>query len=99
MSNRLHILLSASQDVLCDCLSQIRDGDHVLLADRGVECLFDATHLTAVQERCSGALSALEVDVVARGLRGQADVDGVALVDDENWVLMVVGHDQVLSWK
>lgn len=95
---RLHLLMSARDDAVAECLAQLGPGDEVLLLDEGVYCLAPAgaespalTRLLAVAER----VCALETDVRARLPGEHGDV---RLVGDDDWVRMVHRHRHVLSW-
>ena len=45
------------------------------------------------------AISALEADVLARGIKGKLLPDGVAVIDDAGWADLVLAHKHCLSWK
>lgn len=96
---RLHLLMSANDAAIRDCLALFRPGDYLLLVDQGVAVLAHQQRtesLLAVVGECIGALRA---DVLARGLDVEPGRAEIQLLSDLEWAEKVAMHTQVLSWK
>ena len=82
------------------CLAYAMGGATLLLIEDGV---YAAMRGTAVEADLSGALEriaicALGPDLSARGLDGDAVVDGVRVVGYDDFVDLAVSHDKVQAW-
>ena len=101
MRKVLHQVLTSDSIAVDDCLSFVRDGDTVLLADKGVALLACGSQLFAAEFRRGVAFRvvALLYDVNAQGLESQAVALGCELLDEMQWVEQTSLHDAVMSWK
>lgn len=80
---------------LDDCGLYAVPGDTVLLAGAGVTLL--AGSLPGLDHGIQ--LVALQADVSARGLERRARTAGVPLIEDREWVKLVISHVHTMSWQ
>ena len=82
------------------CLGYALEGSTVLLIEDGVYAAIDGgAAAAAVREAMQRVrVCVLDPDVRARGIAGEKLIDGVARVDYDGFVDLVVEHDKVQSW-
>lgn len=80
---------------LDDCGRYAVPGDTVLLAGAGVTLL--AGSFPGLEDGIE--LVALEADVSARGLQRRARTAGARLMEDHEWVELVIAHVHTMSWQ
>ena len=99
----LHIVNKSpfERNALSSCLDTVQDGSSLLLIEDGVVCAtaggrFADTITQAMQRNL--AVYALNPDLKARGFSDKQVLEGVKLIGYEDFVDLVVDHDNVQSW-
>jgi tRNA 2-thiouridine synthesizing protein B len=81
------------------CLAHASPGDAVLLIEDGVYGAVKGGTAGAALAKANGAaLYALGPDLAARGLKEEALVEGVRIVDYDGFVDLVAEHDVSQAW-
>ncbi|HET6565311.1 MAG TPA: DsrH/TusB family sulfur metabolism protein [Xanthomonadales bacterium] len=93
----LHLLLSHATDTLNACLQHAQAGDSVILLNTAVLLLMDPAFRDKLPENIHAYV--LDADVQAHGLTGIQPSTGTELVNDDDWVGLVMSHVHCLSWK
>lgn len=90
----LHIIKSASADVLARLPEIISDQDHVLLVEDA--CYL---HTLAKKKLAEGVtISALMDHVKSRGLESKSKEIGIKLISFKEWALLTREHSQSVTW-
>jgi len=87
------------RSALDDCLRHAQPGSTILLIEDGVYAALQGTaHSARVEQAAKGLrILALRADVEARGLQNKL-LAGIALVDYDGFVDLVVENSPVMAW-
>ena len=94
--NCLHLVVSASESAVGDCLVHCLEGDSIVFLDHGVMHLLGIDDGKEILSRHQVSFSI--VDLQARGLAGTARRLEVRLKDDRAIARLLLTHDHCLTW-
>ncbi len=88
------------RNTLESCLRLAQEGSSVLLIEDGV---YAAAKGTSVADKVSSAMGGIKFyvlgpDIKARGMKEDQVIDGIKVVDYNDFVDLVTEHDNVQSW-
>jgi len=96
MTGCLHILNKLPEHRrTAACRQQLESNDQLLLTEDGVLALSEPGWLVTLPEEM--AIFALEPDVAARGIRGNAS-NRIQIIDYSDFVRLTEEADKILSW-
>ena len=92
----LHLVVTAGERALGDCLAQCRPGDAILFLDAGVLHLLDAR--LAGGGKSGPAVWFAAADLEAHGLLARARAAGVTIAGDSDFGGLLAAHRHCLTW-
>lgn len=90
----LHIIKSASADVISRLPDIISDEDQILLIE-------DACYLHSIAQQTlvtQASILALTEHMQTRGLLAKAQASGIRMISFKEWVLLTHKHPQAVTW-